>query len=82
MYTKFNINATVKVKLSERGKQIHREEWECVFGNNPNFTYSPPQEDEEGYSKWQMWSLMEMFGSYCGLGFDLPFHTDILIELK
>lgn len=75
MYTKFNINDTVKVKLTEHGKKIHR-------GNNSNFTYTPPREDENGYSSWQMWSLMEEFGSHCRIGFDNPFETDILIELK
>ena len=82
MYTKFNINDTVKVKLTEKGKQIHREEWGRVFGNNSNFTYAPPREDENGYSSWQMWELMRWFGNHCRTGFDNPFETDILLELK
>lgn len=82
MYTKFNINDTVKVKLTEHGKKIHREDWDSVFGNNSNFTYTPPREDENGYSSWQMWELMRWFGNHCRIGFDNPFETDILLELK
>lgn len=82
MYTKFNINDTVKVKLTERGKQIHREEWDRVFGDKSGFIYTPPLEDENGYSRWQMWSLMKIFGNHMGLGLDCPFETNILIEFK
>lgn len=82
MYTKFNINDTVKVKLTERGKKLHREEWDRVFGDKSGFTYSLPKEDENGYSSWQMWSLMETFGKHVSLGCECPFDTDILIEFK
>lgn len=82
MYTKFNINNTVKVKLTEQGKLIYREEWNRIFGDKSGFTYSPPKEDENGYSNWQMWSLMETFGNYMDMGCDCPFETDILIEFK
>ena len=82
MYTKFNINDTVKVKLTEYGKYVLRKEWEHILSGNPNFEYMPPQEDDEGYSTWQMWSLMETFGKYITMTGNLPFETNILIELK
>jgi hypothetical protein len=37
------------------------------------FPYTPPETDADGYSKFQMWELMEQFGSYCGLGRETTF---------
>ena len=81
MYTKFNINDTVKVKLTEHGKQIHQQQWDRYLRRG-QIEYTPPREDENGYSRWQMWNLMETFGPHMSLGVDCPFETDILIEYK
>jgi len=72
---KFNINENVKVKLTDYGKEILRN-------NNYHYFY-PIKEGNEGWSKWQLWALMEELGSYCGLGKSLPFETEIeIIENK
>jgi hypothetical protein len=80
----FNINSTVKVKLTEYGKRIHKEFWEDYFWNSigrlPEYPYVPPKEDENGYYEVQMWELMQDFGAYCGMGRELPFETVILID--
>lgn len=79
----FNINSTVKVKLTEYGKQMlerdHIEFW-GARGQLDKFPYKPPKTDADGYTKFQLWSLMEKFGKYCGLGCKLPFETVILID--
>lgn len=81
----FNINDTVKVKLNDFGRAIHRDNWLAsqrviwergVIG----FPYREPIEDDEGYSKWQMWDLMKQFGSHMYLGGMMPFDSKILIE--
>ena len=81
----FNINNTVKVKLTEHGKQMlerdHIEFW-GGRGMLDKFPYQPPKEDEDGYVKFQLWSLMYQLGKYCGLGREMPFDTVILIDEK
>lgn len=67
----FNINYYVKVKLTKTGRDILK--------NDPMRTLSV-DEDENGYSKWQMWDLMATFGKYIHMGGNLPFETNIIIE--
>jgi hypothetical protein len=84
----FNINYNVKVKLTEFGKQMleqdHNEFWSSqgARGMLDKFPYEPPTEDEDGYVKFQLWSLMYQLGKYCGLGREIPFDTVILIDEK
>lgn len=78
----FNVNQYVLVKLTEFGKvqlcKDHYEFWIATGRSNiPEFKL--PKEDSHGYSKWQLWSLMEHLGKYCHLGNKLPFETDIII---
>jgi hypothetical protein len=81
----FNINSTVKVILTERGKQLleqdHNEFWGSL-GMLDKFPYEPYKEDEDGYVKFQLWILMDKLGKYCGLGSEMPFDTVILIDEK
>jgi len=77
-----NINDTVKVKLNDYGREYlrkqHEELFELCLGRVP---YNPRKEDEEGYSSWQLWDLMNTFGPATYLGAtELPFETEIVIE--
>jgi len=79
----FNINDHVHVKLTEFGHECLRKNHEAlwagsIFVNVP--AYMPPQEDAEGWSRWQLWQLMQGFGPYITLGEILPFETTIRIE--
>jgi len=81
----FNINSTVKVKLTEYGKRLHKDSYEYFWSNQgklEKFPYTPPKEDENGYCEFQLWSLMEEFGEYCGMCREIPFETVILIDEK
>ena len=79
----FNINNTVKVKLTEVGKQMleqdHNKFWSS-HGNLNEHPYKPPKEDEDGYVEFQLWSLMYQLGKYHILGCELPIDTVILID--
>lgn len=86
---KFNINNYVRVKLNDRGKEILKREYEKMVADNPRLTqfesfkeFKLPKEDEDGWSKWQLWSLMETFGGYISLGCVVPFETEIEIMEK
>ena len=81
MRFKANLNYNVYVKLNAKGLEIHKQEWERVFKNNPNFVYEAPKTDSDGYSKFQMWKLMQLFGPHIRIGFDAPFDTEILLDI-
>lgn len=74
---KFNINFYVRVKLTDEGRRIHRENWDKLFSLKPGFEYRPPKEDEDGWSKFQLWELMREFGESVGCGMECPFDTEI-----
>lgn len=77
----FNINCQVRVKLTPEGRAAHAADheafWASVKARTPR--YVPPREDAEGYSTWQLWSLMQAFGKHINLGGPLMFETNILL---
>lgn len=75
MYKKFNINKSVKVKLTRHGIAVYKEHYA-----NIGLTDVTINIDDEGYSKFQMHDLMSIFGSSMYMGGNLPFQTEILIE--
>ncbi|MFH2020093.1 MAG: hypothetical protein ABIJ34_01685 [archaeon] len=64
----FNMNEYVYVRLRKPGIKILKEN-DCPL----------PDEDEEGYFKFQLWDLFYIFGNHIYLGCDVPFETDIKI---
>lgn len=77
---KFNVNNYVKIKLNERGKEILLKEWEAMPESyRSRYPFKSPKEDEEGWSKWQLWNVMETFGPHIFLGCVNPFDTEIEI---
>ena len=72
-YKTFNINEIVKVKLTQKGKLIyleHQIEIQKRF-NRDKIKIDVPlnaEVDSEGFSSFQLWRFMEIFGShmYCG----------------
>ena len=82
-FTEFNINDTVYVRLTDYGRKCLRLDYdklEARCGGKLGFSYTPPKEDEDGWSKWQMWHLMEHLGPHITLCMDPPFET--IIRLK
>ena len=81
----FNINHSVKVKLTDVGKGILRKRYNetevlCRFKKGH---LQLPKEDEQGYSTWQLWDLMEKLGKYISiLSGQQPFETDIIIIIE
>lgn len=87
-YVRFNINDCVRVKLSDFGRGIlykqHAELVKFVFDRNPNAQPIPFEinEDEQGWSQWQLWALMAKFGPYISMVTPAPFASDIEFEVK
>jgi len=76
----FNINDYVKVKLTNYGLSIleaQHNELHSYFSNQQPF--EPPKTDENGYTKFQLWHLMQTFGPHIGASLINPFETDIII---
>lgn len=76
---KFNINDTVKVKLTDMGKDIYYHQYDQF-----NLTPEYPEVDEIGYTKFQLWELMRLYGQCISMtgtvkNNTLPFHTEIII---
>ena len=86
---RFNINDKVKIKLTDRGHRIGKENHDKLInliretGDEKTCRamedYNPCVEDGEGWSEWQMWRVMEIFGPHVSIGFDPPFETDMII---
>lgn len=77
---KFNINHTVKVKLTEMGLAELKEQHDEMLMGLPRLgEFEAPAQDSDGWSTWQLHSLMLAFGQSMIMGRNLPFETEILI---
>ncbi len=74
MKVEFNINSDVSVKLTDLGRTLYVSHWK-------SFKLIPPALNEtHGWSRWQLWELMAVFGSSLSNGGPLPFETTIVFE--
>ena len=67
----FNVNDYVRVRLTQVGRD-----------HLARIKRPPPDEDESGWSRWQLWDLMHVFGARCFNGCSIPFETSIEIETQ
>lgn len=74
MTQEISINDYVQVRLTEFGKRMHRKNHDDLMIQVPlaNLPYTPPKEDEDGWSTWQLWVLMQHFGPYISMANDSP----------
>ena len=85
MKIQINLNEVVKVKLTERGKEIHKKIHEDIRKEAPHLIgeYKGPIVDAEGYTKYQLWELMGDFGSQMFNGSPPCFEgNNIIIDTK
>ncbi len=69
---KINLNVQVYVKLTEKGKEILSSK-EFVSHFTP---------DHEGYYKFQLWELMQIFGKDLWNGCKVPFENNEIVFSK
>lgn len=74
----FNMNNYIHVKLTDTGRNELKRQHIEFLGNN--WPYIPPEEDSEGYSKWQMWDIMNKLGELLANGVEPAFLPIIKIE--
>ena len=80
---KFNINHTVKVKLTEVGiAELERQhkELQAALPSVGDFDANAWKGDEDGYNKFQLHDLMARFGHMLYCGSTCPFETEIIIS--
>ncbi len=80
----FNINDCVRVRLTPHGHKIVREQFRKLNAMLPitaDVKFTPPRDDADGWSRWQMWRLMQTFGEHIKLAGPVPFETSIEFEL-
>ena len=76
----FNLNDNVRVKLTPLGRKLHEEDHCKFWAGVPTAKapeYTPPKEDQAGWSTWQLWALMEAFGQHTHIGVEPCFETTI-----
>lgn len=75
---KFNVNDKVRVRLTDYGRQ-------CLADNYHRLSVSArvpisapnPTPDDEGWTEWQLWTLMQEFGPHMRMGSAVPFETTV-----
>ena len=66
---KINLNELVKVKLTDLGKDIYCRWYDKLNARLGTVIYEPtfPEEDDKGYTYFQLWNFMEIYGKYMGM---------------
>jgi hypothetical protein len=78
---KLSMNDRVFVKLTEHGRQLMLQNYTTFWaGRVAPYKFKLPQEDEDGWSRWQLWMLMEEFGQHIHIGMRNPFDLTICLE--
>lgn len=79
-----NLNEIVKVKLTDRGKDIFYHQLDEVNelikrrGGKPLEPHMP-KVDADGYTDFQLWRLMQLYGPHIGMGLPLPFDLNNIV---
>jgi hypothetical protein len=77
----FNINNYVSVRLTDDGhKELKRQHDSLNLQLNGRLgEWKGVKEDADGWSRWQMWDLMNRFGHMLSLGSVMPFDPLIMV---
>lgn len=67
---RINLNDTVRVKLTRLGKAIYRHRYDQINACAGEEVVKPidPKEDEQGYTSFQLWDFIELYGQHIGMG--------------
>ena len=69
---KINLNDWIKVKLTAYGKDIHSRHFTKAIQGIPSLSKFKvdPEVDKDGFTKYQLWCFIEIFGAYIGMAED------------
>ena len=75
-----NINENIKAKLNDTGIQILKSRHDqLVKSTGYNQPFTLPSTDSDGYSIFQLWTFMQIFGPHLHLGSEIPFDSEIIV---
>ena len=66
---RINLNETIKVKLTDWGKEIYYHRYDRINQIAGREICKPkfPKEDENGYTEFQLWCFIELYGEHMGM---------------
>lgn len=66
---RLNLNDTIKVKLTEHGKDIYYHQYDRTNKLLGREVCKPsyPKVDEDGYTTFQLWCFIELYGIHMGM---------------
>lgn len=66
---RINLNEPIKVKLTDWGKEIYYHQYDRANQIAGREICKPklPKEDENGYTEFQLWCFMELYGEHMGI---------------
>ncbi len=69
---KLNLNETIKVKLTDLGKDIYYHQHDALIEYMKSRGVCPlkpsfPAVDKDGYTKFQLWCFIELYGNHIGM---------------
>ena len=76
---KFNINSFVKVKLTDAGRIELKRQHDTLRSKHPTIAKYVYPIETNGWSKWQLWSLMSKLGHLIYMGGPSMFDSNIII---
>ena len=83
---KFNINHSVKVKVTEYGYEVwlaHENKFVHFSGTIKSVTIEQlkAKQDQDPQTKFELWDMMSIFGPKMRMGFENPIDTNISLLL-
>ena len=66
---RINLNEYIKVKLTDCGKEIYYRQYDRLNQSVGREICKPmfPKEDENGYTEFQLWCFIELYGEHMGM---------------
>ncbi len=80
-YKETNLNYYIKVKLTEKGKEIYRNRFDEDDIKELGIEYCEPTVDEEGYTEFQMWDFARIFGNHMNMIGPMVCETNVMVKV-
>ena len=66
---RINLNESIKVKLTDWGREIYYHQYDSINRAAGREICKPkfPKEDENGYTEFQLWCFIELYGMHMGM---------------
>lgn len=80
-FVEHNINEYIKVKLKPKGIDIYKQYFKQYEAFGLSIEPIPLNTDESGWTLFQMWNFMEIFGPHMQIGMTEICETTVQIQI-